>query len=691
MRDSHHEKPLQRAASFKSSFTRLTEELSRNSSRDGSTKDPRTSVDSEGDLALSFNQARVRLPTTQLLQLARKATDKVDFPRLINLQTSLLCWKSKPVANDFMAFSYGNEVESMQEVMVRGEMIASLSELAHLVSTSTNADHDRLMRSMHKDYIHGAVVHVADLSSDSLSSSPMKSDMETKLTVKTSAFERSRMFKNHEQWCFLEYYEKRNDADAFTVTMTSIPAEELLVGKMKADRVDELPDVTAAYMIKKIPFSNSVRVLFYAQVALNREQSQRGICCPSDGDKNCTNHLQSFKKHQKRLMRLATGASYLPDVIRRRRFGTQSLANCSMFEVKNLRCTCCAKSLRYLTRKKRCHVCGYFICYQCWSIEPIETFDGRISSLRACTRCVEFVNNGDYSRVDQQTRGKIEIAPDSPSRPSTEVPGKALTNFLHDALQTSSGDKRKSVISVIRHLLNQGKENDEIRSEVASTSSVRLTDDDVEKYAEALDKEMFVQPIPTEQCILANSKGRNYALNMAPDAKTLSKAPMPKNEQARIRAIEKGGFAKITDTDELDLLCELVAREMKCSTGVVSLIGENELHILASNKLPFRQLHMPRNESVCQHTIMNDAPLLVPNLDADVRFQNLPIVDAENLRYYFGFPLKDENNQVVGAVCCLDDTSHQVSASQYSAMKKLADTASKIVQIKGKQAQKVGG
>ncbi|KAI9909534.1 hypothetical protein PsorP6_014809 [Peronosclerospora sorghi] len=683
---SHSESARQSAASFKTGLKRLTGSRSRHNSWDRTTNDM-SYVDSEAELDHPLHHARVRLADTQLLHLAREATERVDFPRLRTLNTSLLSWKWKTVANDFTAFSHGDGNESMQEVMATGEMKASLNELAHLLSTTTDADHDRLMRSMHKDYIHGAVVHVADLSPESISSAPIKSDMETKLTVKTSAFERSRMFKNHEQWCYLEYYEKRNDADAFTVTMTSIPPKELAVGKMKADRVDELPHVTAAYMIEKNPLSHSVRVVFYARIALDGDETEPGVCCsPND---ESTNPLFCFKKHQKRLMRLATGASHLPDVIRRRRFGTQPLANCSAFEVKNTRCTCCAKSLRYLTRKKRCHVCGYFICHQCWSIQPIETFDGRISSVRACTRCVEFVNNGDYSRVDQDTRGKIEVVPDSPNLPSTEVAGKALTNFLHDALQTSSGDKCKSVISVIRHLLNQEKEKDDVRSESSDRSSVRLTDEEVKKYAEALDNDMHIELVPPEQCILANSKGRNYPLNMAPDPKTLSKPPMPKDEQARISAIEKGGFAKITDTDELDLLCELVAREMKCSTGLVTLISENEQHVLASNKLPFRHLHMPRNESVCQHTIMNDAPLLVPNLDSDIRFQNLPILDAQDLRYYFGFPLKDANNQVVGAVCCLDDTSHRVSASQYSAMKKLADTASKIVQIKGKQAQKL--
>ncbi|KAF4038237.1 GAF domain [Phytophthora infestans] len=632
-------------ASFKSGLKRLTVERSWHDSW-GTTKEM-SFVDSETDQDPASSQSRVRLGNSQLLQLARAATDKVDFRRLTNRQASLRNWKWKTVANGFTAFSHGDGIEAALEVLATGEMKASLNELSHILRTNTASDHDMVMRSLYKDYIHGAVVHVVDPSLGSSSASVMKSDVESKLTVKTSAFERSRMFKNHEQWCFLEYYEKTSSADAFTVTLASVPEKELLAGKMKADRVDDLPDLAAAYLIEKISSSNA---------------HPWPPTCP-------------FKKRQKRLMRLAAGASQLPEVVRRRRFGTQPLADCNAFEANNSRCTCCAKSLRFLTRKKRCHICGYMICHQCWSIHSMETRDGRVI---------------DYSRVDQENRGRIQIISDS-GLPSSDPPGKALTNFLHEALQTSSGSKRKSVMSVIRHLMNQEKEDADVRSECSSvTSSVRLTDDDAKKYTDALDKGMLrVETLPVEDCVLANSRGRNYPLNTAPDLETMSKPPMPKDEEERITAIQKGGFSKITDTDELDLICELVAREMKCSTGLVTLISEDEQHVLASNVPPFRQLHMPRDQSFCQHTIMNEEPLLVPNPESDIRFQNLPALHAHDLRFYLGFPLKDENDQVVGSVCCIDNASREVTASQYSAMKKLAETASKVVQIKGKQATRM--
>ncbi|RLN90094.1 hypothetical protein BBJ28_00024673 [Nothophytophthora sp. Chile5] len=650
--------------------------------------------------------SRVRISDGELRQLARSAAAKVDFGRLTSRQASLRHWKWKSVANGFTAFSHGDGVEAAQEVLATGEMHASLQELAQILSTTTDADHDTVMRSLYKDYIYGAVVHTLSPSSLEVAGKGRESDVDSQVTVKTSTFERSRMFANHEQWCFLEYFEKSHSADAFTVTMSSLPEQELMAGKMKRGRVDDLPDTTAAYLIEKIPSSNSVRVVFFAQASLDEEEPETeyastGASCSissNSGSSRSSKDARS-KKSQKRLMRLAAGASHLPDVVRRRRFGAQALADCSAFQATNSRCTCCAKSLRLLTRKKRCHICGCMVCHQCWNIHALETADGRVSSVRACSRCVEFVDNGDYSRVDQRNRGRIQILPDSlpilesdsgdEKAQAVDPPGKALTIFLHEALQNSSGSKRKSVLSVIRHLLNQDIKEFDAQSERSSVSStsVRLTDDDAKKCSEALDKGLLqVEQLPLEDCVLANSDRRDYPLSMAPNATTMSEPPIPHDEQKRLDTIEKCALSKITDTDELDLICELAARETGCSIGLVTLIGADEQHVLASNLPPFRQLHMPRDQSFCQHTIMTDKPLLVPHPEADVRFQNLPPLVAHDLRFYLGFPLMGEDNTVVGSVCCLDNNSHDVTQSQYSAMKKLADTASRVVRLKGKSA-----
>lgn len=183
MSSSHLDRSRSAVASFKSGIKRLTVERSWH---DPFRTTKETSfADSETEIEPLSSHPRVRLDNSQLVQIAHDAADKVDFQRLTDRQTSLRNWKWKTVANDFTAFSHGDGIEAAYEVLATGEMKASLNELSFILSSTTGSDHDMVMRSLYKDYIHGAVVHVVDPSLGTSSASGYKLDMESRLTVKT--------------------------------------------------------------------------------------------------------------------------------------------------------------------------------------------------------------------------------------------------------------------------------------------------------------------------------------------------------------------------------------------------------------------------------------------------------------------------------------------------------------------------
>ncbi len=64
---------------------------------------------------------------------------------------------------------------------------------------------------------------------------------------------------------------------------------------------------------------------------------------------------------------------------------------------------------------------------------------------------------------------------------------------------------------------------------------------------------------------------------------------------------------------------------------------------------------MPRGETVCQYTIADNAPLEIPDLAADKRFKNKSYVTgADQLKYYWGTPLRTYAGHNLGALCVLD-------------------------------------
>lgn len=618
---------------------------------------------------------KVLVDDHELLQRASAVKTQIDFASLTDL--SRCQWKWKDSKNNFTLFARKVEQESAasgkttsHQVLAAGEIHCSIEEVAHILRSTSDTDYNAVMNGLYKkDYIYGSIVHVAPGSTSSPEGSEDNTSTTTtassdQLTVKTGSFVRSNIFVRNEQWCFLEHFQRDPSTDSFTVTVVSLDESEITVGKVKHGRVDQLHDLIAGYSVQRIPSTNSVRVLFHGNFR--------------DGNDDTKGNASAYMS-KSRLMALAKGVSQMPDIVRRRRLGVQKLADRTAFATKNPRCICCTKSLHLLTKKKRCYLCGYIVCDRDWSIQKMETRQGHVTSIRVCSRCLECVDSCEYADVTPQSLGKASV---KPGRESGSKAGKELATFLQDALRNSTELKKESVKTVIKHLIGQEK-----RLSEDPISPVILSDTSAEKeYITALDKYFQVEEVPLEKCELANNETRAYPIKPTEDPKIQPAFPVPEDEPRRMSAIEKGNLMNLTNADELNIICTLAARELNCATSLVTIVGQDSQLILASNLDMFKMMSMPRNQSFCQHTVMDSKPLLVPHPEADVRFANIGPLKQFGIKFYCGFPIVDNSNAIVGTVCCLDSETREITSSQYSTMKRLAETASKVVQLKSQEA-----
>ena len=71
---------------------------------------------------------------------------------------------------------------------------------------------------------------------------------------------------------------------------------------------------------------------------------------------------------------------------------------------------------------------------------------------------------------------------------------------------------------------------------------------------------------------------------------------------------------------------------------------------------------MPREDSVCQYTILNGEYLEIKDLSEDERVKDKFYVQGDpHLRYYFGLPLKTKEGNNIGALCVLDTEEKDLS------------------------------
>ncbi|KAE9072375.1 hypothetical protein PF005_g18056, partial [Phytophthora fragariae] len=91
---------------------------------------------------------------------------------------------------------------------------------------------------------------------------------------------------------------------------------------------------------------------------------------------------------------------------------------------------------------------------------------------------------------------------------------------------------------------------------------------------------------------------------------------------------------------------------------------------------------LPREHTFCQHLLMGDAPFIIKNPEADVRFYNMNPVTRQGVKYYCGIPITGPNGIMVGSICCVHSAPMDITRSQYDTLVRFGEIASKIIRVK---------
>jgi signal transduction histidine kinase len=82
---------------------------------------------------------------------------------------------------------------------------------------------------------------------------------------------------------------------------------------------------------------------------------------------------------------------------------------------------------------------------------------------------------------------------------------------------------------------------------------------------------------------------------------------------------------------------------------------------------------MPREDSVCQYTIMQNDAYEINNLADDQRFKDkFYVTENPNLRYYYGLPLQTDDGCNIGALCVLDTEQKEITPEKTEMLKIIA-------------------
>jgi GAF domain-containing protein len=117
-------------------------------------------------------------------------------------------------------------------------------------------------------------------------------------------------------------------------------------------------------------------------------------------------------------------------------------------------------------------------------------------------------------------------------------------------------------------------------------------------------------------------------------------------------------------------LAETAQKAFKVELAVVSLVNGDRLYY--GNNTDVMPESVPLDLSFCQYTISSDAPVIIPDVRADRRFDDNPLTELSYLNFYAGYPLHASDGTVIGSFCLQGSRSRPGSAVSMEALRGLA-------------------
>lgn len=163
-------------------------------------------------------------------------------------------------------------------------------------------------------------------------------------------------------------------------------------------------------------------------------------------------------------------------------------------------------------------------------------------------------------------------------------------------------------------------------------------------------------------------------------------AAIPKDEAARLAALESYQLAGTPPEKDFDELAELASKLCDVPMSAITLIDTAQQWLKAKVGLP--DSVGPREEAFCAHTILQDEMMIVPDATKDKRFVNNPLVTGNpDIRFYAGMPLINEDGFKLGSLCVIDTKPRQLTETQKSYLTVLAKQVVQQMELRRKVSE----
>lgn len=156
--------------------------------------------------------------------------------------------------------------------------------------------------------------------------------------------------------------------------------------------------------------------------------------------------------------------------------------------------------------------------------------------------------------------------------------------------------------------------------------------------------------------------------------------PVPSNESSRLKALQEYQILDTLPEQSYDDIAKLAAHICCVDKGMVAFIDDHrKWHKARYNVAP---IEVPREFSICSHTIMGSRPFIVPDtlLHPDTKHVGM-VTQPPHVRFYAGIPLLTEDNLAIGTLCVIDTQPRELSEQQIESLIILAKQVMQLLKL----------
>ncbi|WP_316822964.1 GAF domain-containing sensor histidine kinase [Pedobacter gandavensis] len=148
--------------------------------------------------------------------------------------------------------------------------------------------------------------------------------------------------------------------------------------------------------------------------------------------------------------------------------------------------------------------------------------------------------------------------------------------------------------------------------------------------------------------------------------------PLPQNEMQRLLNLSELDLDYSELFEEFKDLAMLAAKIAGTDISLINLIDSYTTWTISGYGLDIQQV--PREESLCQYTILGEPQFEVSDLTKDQRFENKDFTKPPmSLRYYLGVPLTGPEGYQIGSLCVVHTQPKHMSPEKIEMLKIIAN------------------